>query len=254
MVKLNTTDAIPPLRDGDRLTQREFFRRYEAAPEGTRAELLRGVVYLRRWVISNGNGERHVMPPISSGHHSEPSGEVYWFLRNYALFTTGVRAGTPVTVKFDSPVDSSEPDSLLRILPEYGGACAVGADDYVHGPPELIAEIANTSAATDLGVKYETYEANGVAEYIVWRTVPGVLDWFVLKRKKYVSLLPDPADGYLKSVVFPGLWLDVTALLAGEGRTVMAVLQQGLATPEHAAFEAKLAATAAKNAKPKKRK
>ena len=104
MVKLNTTDAIPPLRDGDRLTQREFFRRYEAAPEGTRAELLRGVVYLRRWVISNGNGERHVMPPISSGHHSEPSGEVYWFLRNYALFTTGVRAGTPVTVKFDSPV------------------------------------------------------------------------------------------------------------------------------------------------------
>ena len=81
-----------------------------------------------------------------------------------------------------------------------------------------------------------------------------MFDWFILRRKKYVPLLPDPADGYLKSVVFPGLWLDVTALLAGDGRTVLAAIQKGLATLEHAAFEAKLAATAAKNAKPKKRK
>ena len=253
MVKLNA-EAIPPLRDGDRLTQREFFRRYEAAPEGTRAELLRGVVYLRRWVISNGNGEQHVMPPISSGHHSEPAGDLYTFLRQYALFTAGVRAATPVTVKFDSPVDSSEPDCLLRILPEFGGACSVGTDDYLHGPPELVGEIANTSAATDLGVKYDTYEENGVREYIVWRTVPGVFDWFVLKRKKYVPLVPDPADGYLKSVAFPGLWLDPVALLDGDGRAMLAVLQKGLATAEHAAFEAKLAATAAKKSKPRKRK
>lgn len=63
------------------------------------------------------------------------------------------------------------------------------------------------------------------------------------------------ADGLLKSVTFPGLWLDVAALLAGNGRTVFEALQKGLATPEHAAFEAKLAATAAKKKpKPKKKK
>lgn len=253
MVKRNA-EAIPPLRDGDRLTQAEFFRRYEAAPEGTRAELLGGVVHLRRWVVSNGNGKRLVMPPISSGHHSDPCSDVHRALSYYALFTSGVRAGTPVTLVLDSPADTAEPDCHLRILPEFGGACHVGDDDYLHGPPELICEIANTSAATDLGVKYDAYEANGVAEYIVWRTAAGLFDWFVLKRKKYVPLPPDPADGYLKSVAFPGLWLDVAALLGGNGRQVLEVLQKGLATPEHAAFEAKLTATAAKKTKPKRRK
>lgn len=253
MVKLNA-EAIPPLRDGDRLTLREFMRRYEASPVGTRAELLRGVVSINSRPVRNGSALDRAMPPIAGGHHAHPQSALNGWLYLYAANTNGVESFAPVTTELPHSDSATEPDMTLRIRPESGGATTTDEHGYIVGAAELIAEIANTSAATDLGVKYDTYEENGVREYLVWRTAAGLFDWFVLKRKKYVPLAPDPADGYLKSVAFPGLWLDVAALLAGDGRAVLAVLQKGLATAEHAAFEAKLAATAAKKAKPKKRK
>lgn len=44
------------------------------------------------------------------------------------------------------------------------------------------------------------------------------------------------ADGMLRSTMFPGLWLDVAALLQLDGQRVMDTLRQGLAIPEHAVF------------------
>jgi hypothetical protein len=52
-------------------------------------------------------------------------------------------------------------------------------------------------------------------------------------------LLP-ASGGIIRSEVFPGLWLAPAALLAGDLLRVLAVLQQGLASPEHAAFAAAL--------------
>jgi hypothetical protein len=37
---------IPPLENGDRLTRREFERRYNAMPDVKKAELIEGVVYM----------------------------------------------------------------------------------------------------------------------------------------------------------------------------------------------------------------
>ena len=48
-------------------------------------------------------------------------------------------------------------------------------------------------------------------------------------------LKPD-ADGLIRSEVFPGLWLHVEALLQGNLAEVLSALQQGIASPEHAAF------------------
>src|SRR5262249_49941892 len=48
------------------------------------------------------------------------------------------------------------------------------------------------------------------------------------------------ADGILRSTVFPGLWLDPGALLREEPAAMFAVLQQGLNSPEHADFVARL--------------
>jgi hypothetical protein len=48
------------------------------------------------------------------------------------------------------------------------------------------------------------------------------------------------ADGIFRSRVFPGLWLDADAVLANQRKRVLAILEQGLATPEHASFVAKL--------------
>jgi hypothetical protein len=52
-------------------------------------------------------------------------------------------------------------------------------------------------------------------------------------------LKPD-REGIWKSRVFPGLWLDGPALLARDTVRLVATLQKGLATPEHAAFVRKL--------------
>ncbi|CAA9377256.1 hypothetical protein AVDCRST_MAG94-4633 [uncultured Leptolyngbya sp.] len=40
----------------------------------------------------------------------------------------------------------------------------------------------------------------------------------------------------LHSQVFPGLWLNVEAMLQGEMRSVLAVLQTGIESAEHQAF------------------
>ena len=52
--------------------------------------------------------------------------------------------------------------------------------------------------------------------------------------------MPPAADGILRSTVFPGLWLDPAALVRGDVKAVFAILQQGLNSPEHADFVARL--------------
>lgn len=76
-------------------------------------------------------------------------------------------------------------------------------------------------------------------EYIVLRVWDRALDWFRLVEGQFVPQQPD-AQGLLKSSVFPGLWLDAGAALSNDYQRVLAVLQQGLASPEHAAFVAQL--------------
>jgi hypothetical protein len=54
--------------------------------------------------------------------------------------------------------------------------------------------------------------------------------------------LPPGQDGISRWEVFPRLWLDPAALLAGDTWKLQAVVDLGCATTEHAAFIAKLAA------------
>jgi Uma2 family endonuclease len=241
VARITKPPAVPLLSDGDRLTSEEFLRRYEADPYVVRAELLKGVVHInaRRVTV---NGKETIVPPISGGGHSGPQAKVMTLLGLYSAQTPGLELNGPTTVHV-STLNNPEPDALLRILPEYGGASSLGEDDYIDGPPELLVEISNTTGARDMGTRLEAYRDEGVKEYLVWRTNKGEMNWFVLRRKKYVALVPD-TNGVLKSETFPGLWLDVPQLLANDMAAALATLQQGLALPEHAAFVAKLRATA----------
>jgi Uma2 family endonuclease len=99
----------------------------------------------------------------------------------------------------------------------------------------LIVEIAASSAAIDLGDKKRAYRRNGIPEYVVWQVFDRQVDWFCLVEGDYVSL-PVDADGTMRSRVFPGLWLAVEDLLAGNMVRVLAVLQAGLAAAEHNEF------------------
>jgi hypothetical protein len=91
----------------------------------------------------------------------------------------------------------------------------------------------------DLHDKLRAYQRNGVCEYVVWRVWDRAIDWFVLREGRY-ERLPLNSSGHYQSEVFPGLWLDPAALVRGDLAHVMTVLQQGLASPEHAGFAGRL--------------
>jgi hypothetical protein len=134
----------------------------------------------------------------------------------------------------------------LRILESHGGQARVDRDGYVTGAPELVDEVAVSSVSIDLHAKLNVYRRNGVQEYVVWRVDDGEIDWFVLHEDRY-DRLPHGADGIYRSEVLPGLWLDPAALIRRDLQTVFQVVQQGIASPEHVAFVAKLQQAAARN-------
>ncbi|NEQ22043.1 MAG: Uma2 family endonuclease, partial [Microcoleus sp. SIO2G3] len=156
----------------------------------------------------------------------------------YEAATPGVYLADNTTVRLDA-YNEPQPDALLRIEPEVGGNSRISDDDYVEGTPELIAEIAASSASYDLNDKLNAYRRNGVQEYIVWQSYENRLDWFRLQEGRYVAMQPDEA-GIIRSEVFPGLWLAVNALREGDMAGVLAILQQGLQTAEHQAFVERL--------------
>lgn len=245
--RITAPPPVPPLRDGDRMTGREFLRRYEAMGDGARAELINGVVYIHSPIVMPAGGGTFV-PPVSGGRHGRPQGRLIFWVTAYEMMTAGVEAAAPVTVVLPSGLQVVEPDGALRILAESGGRSKLGADDFLYGPPELLIEVANTSQSRDLGEKFRSYQADGVREYIVWRTAANEVEWFHLRRKRFVPLAPD-AEGVVRSAAFPGLWLNTRALFANDLPRVFHDLQQGIASPEHAAFVAKLQAVAARRKK-----
>lgn len=208
---------IPPLESGDRLTRAEFERRYEATSEKFKAELIEGVVY--------------VASPVTVFHGTPHAALVTW-LGVYWTATPGVSVADNTTTRLDLD-NEPQPDALLRI--EVGGSSTISEDGYIEGTPELVAEIATSSAAIDLGVKRNAYRRNGVQEYLVWSTFENHLSWFRLQAEEFVLIEPD-ADGMIRSSVFPGLWLNVPALLEGRMMEVLNGLQAGIADPIHQAF------------------
>ncbi|MEW5718443.1 MAG: Uma2 family endonuclease [Chloroflexota bacterium] len=215
---------LPPLNPGDTLSRAEFERIYEAHPEIKKAELIEGVV--------------HMPSPIRIAQHSEPHSWIIVWLGVYLSATPGVRLGDNGTVRLDLE-NEVQPDAFLRIETERGGKSRVTSDDYLEGPPELIAEIAASSAAYDLHIKKRVYQRSGAQEYLAVQMHDKRVDWFVLREGVYATLTPD-ASGILRSEVFPGLWLNGEVFWDGDLAAMLATLRQGLASPEHAEFVARM--------------
>lgn len=208
---------VPALESGDRLTRAEFERRYAATPEKFKAELIEGVVY--------------VASPVRV-FHGVPHADLVTWLGVYRTATPGVSAADNTTTRLDLD-NEPQPDALLRI--EIGGTSTISDDGYIEGAPELVAEIATSSATIDLGAKKNAYRRNGVQEYLVWQTFENRFSWFRLQAEEFVLIEPD-ADGIIRSSSFPGLWLAVSALLDGSMIEVLNVLQLGIAEEAHQVF------------------
>ncbi|WP_310483787.1 Uma2 family endonuclease [Chamaesiphon sp. VAR_48_metabat_403] len=211
---------IPPLENGDRLTRYEFERRYDNMSQLKRAELIEGVVYMAA--------------ALRFKSHGQPHASLLTWLGNYTVATPGTALGDAPTVRLDMD-NEPQPDAVLLIESQCGGRSRLSEDDYIEGAPELVVEIAASSVSIDLGDKKRAYRRNGIPEYIVWQVFDRQVDWFYLQEGEYISL-PIDADGTIRSRVFPGLWLAVDDLIAGNMVRVLAVLQAGLAAAEHDAF------------------
>lgn len=214
------------LESGDRLTAQEFERRYQAMPHLKKAELIEGVVY--------------VASPVHVSVHAEPHSTLNGWLWMYAVQTPGVRVADNATVRLD-PDNHLQPDVLAWVEHGLGGRVQTTPDDYLEGAPELVCEVAASSASIDRHTKMHVYRRNGVQEYLVWQVLDEIVEWFSLEEGVYVPIRPDKW-GIVHSRVFPGLRLAVSALLGGDGRTVLAELQAGLQADEHRAFVEQLAA------------
>ncbi len=200
-------------------------RRYEQMPD-TRAQLINGTVVIRGDV------------PFT---HGEAHASITGWLGSYAarhphlIAGSGLSAGTLVSDKAArhphliagsgsttllSDLNVFEPDVLLMRPESAGGSARIGVDGYVHGPPELIIEVAASTASLDANAKAEAYHAAGVGEYLLWRTEEERIDWYEHTDDRYLAMTPD-AEGLVESNLFPGLILDPAALLRGDLATVL---------------------------------
>jgi Uma2 family endonuclease len=224
MSTIDRSTAAVPLEAGQRLDRATFHERYEKMPPGTRAELIGGVVY---------------MPSPVGLRHSEFHALAVIWLGLYRFRTPGVAVADNASTALDD-LGEPQPDASLRVLPTHGGRTQV-VGNIIGGGPELIVEVAQTSRGIDLGVKRADYERAGVLEYIVFALNPDEVIWHVRRDDRLVRVPPGP-DGLYRSEAFPGLWLDPRAFLDDNGPALVATLEQGLATDEHAAFVARLTA------------
>lgn len=218
-----TTSAIPPLANRDRLTRAEFERRYKAHPEIKKAELIEGVVY--------------IASPVCVRSHGVPHSDIIGWLGWYSAATRGVYVADNSTLQLDL---ANEPQPDVAVWIE-GGNAYITAEDYLAGAPELIVEVADNNASIDLGDKLRVYRRNGVQEYLVLLTHEREVRWFGWRTGEAEEIQPDE-QGILRSLVLPGLQLHPGLFWQGDMAGVLDLLQQGLATPEHAAFVQRLQA------------
>jgi hypothetical protein len=221
--------VVPPLKQGDRLTREEFEHRYDAMSGLRKAELIEGLVSI---------------PPSGRWRQDAcPRADLVGWLGVYQACTAGVQVGAHASIRLDLD-NEPQPDAAIIVEPRCGGQVRLSPDDYVIGGPELVGEVAASSVNIDLNAKLRVYRRNEVREYIVWRVLDQAIDWFILRQSQYERLPLSPA-GIYQSEVFPGLWLDPAQMTQFNLAAVLQVLQQGIASPEHARFVADLERQAA---------
>lgn len=216
----NGNKKIPPLENGDRLTRAEFERRYEAMPKKVKAELIEGVVYMAS--------------PVRITHHAKPHSRIMLWLGTYIVETKAVDFGDNATVRLDFD-NEPQPDAVLYVKEEFGGNSYISSDDYLEGSPELVVEIASSTASFDTTEKKNTYRRNGVKEYIIWRVDDEEIDWFAWEEGEYITLEKDK-NGVIESRFFGGLRLNVEAILKDDLAKVLSDLQKGLKSKKHKDF------------------
>ena len=92
--------------------------------------------------------------PVRQRYHGRQHSHLNFWLCAYEGRTPGVEVGDNSTVRLDLD-NMPQPDCLLFVQPEHGGRVRIDEDGYIEGAPDLVAEVAASSASFDLGNKLE---------------------------------------------------------------------------------------------------
>ena len=216
-----------PLIHGQQLDQETFHELYEQTSADVKAELIGGVVY--------------VASPVGSVH-SEEHARLVTLAGLYAFATPNVSVHDNGTVIL-GPDAEPQPDVMLRRT--RGGATRLvrrHQTTYVAGPPEWVAEVASSTETIDLNQKLRDYDRYGVGEYLIHLVRTRAVVRFARDAAGRLVEVPPDADGLLRSTALPGLWVDPIAMVDGDRARLKATLDAGLASADHAAFAAAVAA------------
>lgn len=218
MATSHLIDIFPLLFEpGDRLSLEEFLDLWERMPDLKKAELIDGIVY---------------MPSPVSQFHSKFDGRVQLVVSTYAARTRGCEYLPNATwlMRESAP----QPDAALYILPEYGGDAGIRRGLTV-GAPQLVIEVSRSSRSYDLGPKLALYQRAEVREYAAALVQERRIEWRILEQGSYRLMQPD-SSGIFRSKVFPGLWIDSGAFWREDASGLLATLEEGLRSDEHARF------------------
>jgi Uma2 family endonuclease len=160
------------------------------------------------------------------------------WVTHYWTATPGIQVADNGTYRLDED-NEPQPDVSMWIDQPASGGAWIDENDYLTGAPELLIEVAASTAAIDMGDKKKAYQRIGVQEYLVLQVYEQKASWFTRRDGEYQEIMAD-AQGILRSNLFPGLWLDPAKFWAADLAGLIATLQAGLTSPEHAAFVAKL--------------
>ncbi len=198
----------PRLQSGDHLTRDQFERIYHLHPEIKKAELIEGVVFVASPVY---------LP------HSYFHGRITTWAGVYEGLTPIVMFADNLSVRLDLD-NEVQPDVALWYI---DGQATAPENTYLEGAPDLVIEVAASTAQYDLHSKKNVYRRRtGVREYVVLIVNEKRTEWSVAQEGKFVEVVPE--NDVYKSQVFPGLWFDSAAFWREDTKQLLAVLQQGM--------------------------
>ena len=187
------------LKEGMELSSAKFHELYlETGEKIRKAQLINGIV--------------RMPSPVRIDGHERENCILNGLMLLYCARTNGLEPLGSCTIKLNS-TNEIQPDFGLRN--EKGGLSKV-ENGYVVGPVELVGEVSCSNVRRDTTSKFKAYEASGCKEYIICKPEEKEIVWYKLVSGNYEEIVS--VDGILKSQQFPGLHIDVHAVLTHNRR------------------------------------
>jgi Uma2 family endonuclease len=155
---------------------------FNMLPEGTRCEVIDNTLY---------------MSPSPSTNHQDTLGEIFFKIKQYLIqHQSGKVFIAPLDVYLDNELDVVQPD-LIFIKTEHQNLIQ---QKGIVGSPDMVIEILSSNKSYDTAKKFELYQRNQVAEYIIINPDTKEVLQYLLKDGAYMQLQSQKANLDLKAL------------------------------------------------------